>query len=100
MSGNVLFIGSCGGKFYALEKVTGKELWSYDTRTDGGPRSFHGDPFLYDGLVLITTERGCGPNTGFVYAFDQQAGKLRWKVPASGPSTGLVRLGDLGHLRH
>lgn len=89
----MLFIGSCGGKFYALDKVTGKELWSYDTRTDGGPRSFHGDPFLYDGLVLITTERGCGPNTGFVYAFDQQAGKLRWKVPASGPSTGFVRLG-------
>lgn len=28
-----------------------------------------------------------------VYAFDQQSGKLRWKVPASGPSTGFVRLG-------
>lgn len=89
----MLFIGSCGGVFYAVDRNTGKELWSYDTRTDGGPRSFHGDPLLHDGLVLVTTDRGCGPNTGFVYAFDQQSGKLRWKMAASGPSTSFARLG-------
>jgi outer membrane protein assembly factor BamB len=74
-----------------LDKRTGKEVWSYDTRIDGGPRSFHGDPLLYKGTLFISTDRGC--DAGYVYTFEQQTGKLRWKYRASGPSTGFAQIG-------
>lgn len=59
---------------------------------DGGPRSFHGDPLLYKGTLFISTDRGCGPEGGYVYAFEQLTGKLRWKYRASGPSTGFAQM--------
>lgn len=89
VGGDLLFIGSCAGKFYALNKATGKEVWSYDTRADGGPRSFHGNPLFYQERVVIATDHGC---EGYVYAFNQRSGKLLWKTYASGPSTGFARI--------
>jgi outer membrane protein assembly factor BamB len=59
---------------------------------DGGPRSFHGDPLLYEGTLFISTDHGC--EGSYVYAFEQQTGKLRWKYRANGPSTGFVRFGN------
>jgi outer membrane protein assembly factor BamB len=59
---------------------------------DGGPRSFHGDPLLYKGTLFISTDHGC--EGSYVYAFEQQTGKLRWKYRANGPSTGFARIGD------
>ena len=88
-----MFIGSCAGKFYALDKNTVKTVWAYHTRLYGGPRSFHGDPLLHEEMVVIASDRGCGPEGGYVYAFDQNTGKLRWKFKASGPSTSLVEIG-------
>ena len=76
-----------------MDKTTGKEVWSYDTRVDGGPRSFHGDPLLYKGILFISTDRGCSDG-GYVYAFEQKTGKLRWKYRASGPSTGFTQIGN------
>ena len=76
-----------------MDKRTGKEVWSYDTRADGGPRSFHGDPLLYKGTLFISTDRGC-PDGGYVYAFEQKTGKLRWKYRASGPSTSFAQIGS------
>jgi outer membrane protein assembly factor BamB len=44
-------------------------------------------------MVLIASDRGCGAEGGgYVYAFDQQSGKLRWKFKASGPSTSFVEI--------
>ena len=89
----MLFIGSCAGKFLSLDKATGKEVWSYDTKIDGGPFSFHGDPFVRDGLVLIAADRGCDV-PGYVYAFNKETGKLQWKVRARAPATSFVDAGD------
>jgi len=69
-------------------------VWSYDTRVDGGPRSFHGDPLLYKGTLFISTDHGCEVDGGYVYALEQQTGKLRWKLKANGPSTGFARIDD------
>jgi len=41
-----MFIGSCAGNFYAINKTTGQLLWSYDIRRDGNQQSFHGDPLV------------------------------------------------------
>jgi outer membrane protein assembly factor BamB len=43
-------------------------------------------------MVVIASDRGCGPDGGYVYAFDQKTGKLRWKFKASGPSTGFAEI--------
>lgn len=74
-----------------MDKRTGKKVWSYDTHLDGGPRSFHGDPLVYKGTLFISTDRGC-PDGGYVYAFEQKTGKLRWKYRSSGPSTSFAQI--------
>jgi outer membrane protein assembly factor BamB len=59
---------------------------------DGGPRSFHGDPLLHKGKLFISTDHGC--EGSYVYAFEQQTGKLRWKYRTNGPSTGFAQIGN------
>lgn len=94
VSGNLLFIGSCAGKFLALDKATGKEVWSYDTKADGGPFSFHGDPLIHETLVLVPADRGCDAG-GYIYAFEKKSGKMRWKFRAGAPATSFVDTGDV-----
>lgn len=93
VSGNLLFIGSCAGKFLALDKTTGKEVWSYDTKIDGGPFSFHGDPLIHEDLVLIPADRGCDV-AGYVYAFERKSGKVLWKLRTGAAATSFVDAGD------
>ena len=46
-------------------------------------------------MVLVASDRGCGPGGGgYLYAFDQKNGSLRWKLLASGPSTSLEQVDD------
>lgn len=42
-------------------------------------------------MLFISTDRGCADG-GYVYAFEQQTGKLRWKYRSSGPSTGFAQI--------
>jgi len=78
VAGDLIFIGSCSGWFYALEKKSGQVRWRYDVKKDGIPSEFHGDPLLADSLVIIASD---GRGTGHVYAFVQTTGKRRWKFP-------------------
>ena len=69
-----MFIGSCAGNFYAINKSTGQLRWSYDIRKDGNQQSFHGDPLVTNDLILIGTDRSCDPNgVGHVYAYELSA---------------------------
>lgn len=84
IEGNILFTGSCDGKFYALEKKTGKEIWSYDTRNDGSTGTLQADPLLHKNLVVAGTDSVCSATGGdYVYAFDQETGNVIWKLHAS-----------------
>ena len=76
VAGNLLFIGSCNGMFYSLDKTTGKVRWSYDTRKEGDQSQFHGAPLIAGGLIIVGTD---GRDIGGVYAFDMTTGNLRWK---------------------
>ena len=76
-----MFIGSCAGNFYALNKTTGEVQWSYDIRKDGKQQSFHGDPLVISDLILIGTDRSCDPEgVGHVYAFERSSGNVRWST--------------------
>jgi len=88
-----MFIGSCAGNFYAINKTTGQLLWSYDIRKDGKQQSFHGDPLVTGDLILIGTDRSCDPEgVGHVYAFERDSGKVRWKYRSTSVPTDIVQI--------
>jgi outer membrane protein assembly factor BamB len=89
-----VFIGSCAGTFYSLNKSTGEVQWSYDIRKDGKQTSFHGSPLITDDLILIGTDLSCAPDgVGHVYAFERNTGKIRWKYQTTSVPTDILRLG-------
>jgi outer membrane protein assembly factor BamB len=91
--GEVLFIGSCAGNFYAINTSTGRVQWSYDIRQDGKQQSFHGDPLITNDLILIGTDRSCDPEgVGHVYAFERDSGKVRWKHRSTSVPTDIIQL--------
>ena len=95
VAGDLLFIGSCAGTFYALNKTTGQVQWGYDIRKDGKQQSFHGDPLVTGDLILIGTDRSCDPEgVGHVYAFERSSGKVRWKYRSTSVPTDIVQLGS------
>jgi outer membrane protein assembly factor BamB len=95
VAGDLLFIGSCAGTFYAINKTTGQVQWSYDIRKDGKQQSFHGDPLVTGDLILVGTDRSCDPEgVGHVYAFDRNSGKVRWKYRSTSVPTDIVQLGS------
>jgi eukaryotic-like serine/threonine-protein kinase len=83
--GNLLYIGSCSGNFYALDKNTGDVRWSYNIHQDGSQTSFHCDPVLTSDSIIIGTDVG---KQGHVYAFDRATGKVRWKYLVTTGSRG------------
>jgi outer membrane protein assembly factor BamB len=88
-----MFIGSCAGTFYAINKTTGQLQWRYDIRKDGNQQSFHGDPLVTDDLILIGTDKSCDPNgIGHVYAFERDTGKVRWKYRSTSVPTDILQL--------
>jgi outer membrane protein assembly factor BamB len=90
--GDRLFVGSCSGVFYAFDKRTGDVLWAHDTAKDGATANFHGDPLVAGDLIVTGSD---STQDGFVYAFEQATGKVRWKVPVEGgASTDVLRHGN------
>jgi outer membrane protein assembly factor BamB len=95
VAGDLVFIGSCAGTFYALNKTNGEVRWSYDIRRDGKQQSFHGNPLFIDDLILIGTDRSCDPEgVGHVYAFERNTGKVRWKYKSTSVPTDIVKVGS------
>jgi outer membrane protein assembly factor BamB len=81
--GNRLFATSTRRELFALDKSTGKLLWSHDfVKEYGAPpldRGYTCSPIAYNGRVIVTVG---GPNQA-VAAFDQQSGALVWKSGSS-----------------
>jgi outer membrane protein assembly factor BamB len=93
---DLLYVGSCSGIFYALDKNTGSVKWSYDITRDGRQTSFHGDMLITEELVIIGTDgRSLGRGIGHLYAFERKSGEVRWKYFAGrGVTTDVLRLGN------
>ena len=93
---DLLYVGSCSGIFYALDKNTGSVKWSYDITRDGRQTSFHGDMLITEELAIIGTDgRSLESGIGHLYAFERNTGKVRWKYFAGrGVTTDVLRLGD------
>ncbi len=94
VAGDALYVGSCSGVFYALDARGGEVRWTYDTRGDGDPAQFHGNPVITGDLVVTPSD---STPEGFTYAFDRADGAVRWKQPTGGGGgieTDLLRTGD------
>lgn len=76
--------------YFAFERGTGRVLWKYDTRQDGAPAQFHGDPLLTEDLVVAGSDSAA---PGYVYAFERKTGALRWKTAVGGLETDLLHAG-------
>jgi outer membrane protein assembly factor BamB len=75
--GDILYVGSCAGRFYAFENQTGDVLWTFDVSQDGAEQ-FHGTPLIADSIIVFGTDEGSqGPGT--LYALDRRTGELIWK---------------------
>lgn len=89
--GSLLFVGSCSGNFYALDRETGQIRWTYNIKQDGDETSFHGDPLVTNDLILIGADNG---KQGHLYAFERESGKVRWKSLAPAGAKGNVGVGS------
>ena len=89
--GDLLYIGSCSGLYYALDRSTGEVAWSYDTGAEGTAAGFHGDPLITGDLVLTGSDHTLG---GQVYAFDLETGEVRWQRDVGGLESDLVPSGE------
>jgi outer membrane protein assembly factor BamB len=81
VAGSALYIGSCSGRFYALDLATGADRWVYDTSVDGSPAQFHGDLLIAGGRLFVGSDTD---PVGHLYAFDAASGRLAWKLPSPG----------------
>ncbi len=71
-----MFVGACNGLFFGINRNTGTIDWQYDIRQDGNQNGFHGRYLTTADLVIVATD---GDDEGFVYAFEQASGIVRWR---------------------
>jgi outer membrane protein assembly factor BamB len=80
IAGNRVFAVSSRSELFALDKATGKRIWSHDFPKEfNAPlaaRGYSGSPLLYNGTIIVTMG---GPDQA-VAAFNEQTGKLVWKA--------------------
>jgi outer membrane protein assembly factor BamB len=89
VAGRLVFVGSCSGLFYAIDRNTGDVKWRYDTSLDGDPAEFHGDPLATDSLVITGCDRS---NLNHTYAFDVATGRSIWKQDRCALESDLIRV--------
>jgi outer membrane protein assembly factor BamB len=76
--GNRIYATSTRRELFALDKATGRRVWSHDFMKEyNAPspgRGYTCSPLLYNGTVIVTV----GGNAQAIAAFDQQTGALVW----------------------
>ena len=77
----IVFVGTLGSEFLALNLVDGSEIWKVETE---GPTS--APAAVYDGVVYF------GDTYGFVYALDAKTGEQVWQHETDGKIEGGVNI--------
>ena len=79
IAGGRLYATSSRRELFALDKATGRRVWSHDfVKEYGAPspgRGYSCSPLLYNGTIIVTL----GGPAQAVAAFNQQTGALVWK---------------------
>jgi quinohemoprotein ethanol dehydrogenase len=77
--GDKLFVGTLDGRLIALDRKTGKELWSTQTFDTSKPYTITGAPRVVKDMVLIGNGGAEFGVRGYVTAYDADTGKERWR---------------------
>jgi quinohemoprotein ethanol dehydrogenase len=77
--GNMLFLGTLDGRLIALDRGTGREIWSKVTVDQAKSYTVTGAPRVIDGMVIIGNGGAEFGVRGFVAAYDAATGKQLWK---------------------
>jgi quinohemoprotein ethanol dehydrogenase len=80
MIGGVLYAVSNFGRVYALDAVTGRELWTYDPEIDGQWGRYACCDAVNRGIVAAQGRIYVGALDGWLHALDARTGKRLWKV--------------------
>ncbi len=78
--GDKIFLATWDGRLIAINRGTGKEVWSTRTFEQTEPLNITGHPKAFDGKVFVGnggTE--LGPTRGYVTAYDAETGKQLWR---------------------
>ncbi|WP_312846549.1 PQQ-binding-like beta-propeller repeat protein [Sphingopyxis sp. PET50] len=77
--GDKLFVGALDGRLIALDRKTGKEVWSTQTFDTAKPYTITGAPRVVKDMVLIGNGGAEFGVRGYVTAYDADTGKERWR---------------------
>ena len=77
--GNRLYFGTLDGRLIALNRDTGKPVWSQVTVDRTKAYTITGAPRIIKGLVIIGTGGAEMGVRGYITAYDAETGKLRWR---------------------
>lgn len=77
--GDKLFVGTIDGRLIALDRSSGKEIWSEQTVDTDKPYTITGAPRVVKDMVLIGNGGAEFGVRGYVSAYDADSGKLRWR---------------------
>jgi polyvinyl alcohol dehydrogenase (cytochrome) len=92
---DTVFFGDIGGRFYALDRASGKERWKLNTRAKEFPgahplNAFFASPILAGGKLILAGGaleqvvaafpgyKGCN-GRGFIAALEPKTGRIVWK---------------------
>lgn len=77
--GDKLFMGTLDGRLVALDRKTGKEVWSVVTLDQSKPYTITGAPRVVDGKVIIGNGGAEMGVRGYVTAYDAASGDELWR---------------------
>lgn len=77
--GNMLFLGTLDGRLVALDRGTGREIWSKVTVDQSKSYTITGAPRVIDGMVIIGNGGAEFGVRGYITAYDAATGKQLWR---------------------
>jgi len=77
--GDRLYMGTLDGRLVALDRATGKEIWSVVTVDQSRPYTITGAPRIVDGMVLIGNGGAEMGVRGYITAYSADTGKQLWR---------------------
>jgi len=77
--GDKLYFGTLDGRLIALDRNTGKQVWSTVTVDQSKPYTITGAPRAMNGLIIIGNGGAEMGVRGYVTAYDAETGKQVWR---------------------
>ena len=75
-----VYVGTIDGRLVALDRKTGRPVWTVQTTPKGGPYAITGAPRIAEGRVVIGNAGSEYAARGFVSAYDAETGTLAWRT--------------------